>query len=468
MIFSLSTAAVASQSRTLATERLELWEQTFNRLSDALQGECRAGEHFTLSLVAEDSQFTRMNRARVRQSGQVVDGAVKLTWIANQRTCYRDLPFTGNWGEDWAAVKPALNELRQEIDQLPEDPFIVLPQRVEGSEGKSRAVYRGDLLDRDRAIAELLGPVQGLDFVGIYAAGLSVRAQSDSAGQRHWFATESFTLDYSLFDLKGQAVKGTFADRTWDSAAYKANVALAQQQLQLMDRPVKAVSKGQYRTYLAPAAMSELILMMSWSCTSEAAIRQGGSPMEQLRVGKRKLSPKFTLRENFSRGLVPQFNSDSEMAPDNLPLIERGKLVNTTINGRTAQEYDVVSNGASDSEDLRAAEVDGGDLAEADILKALDTGLYLSNLHYLNWSDRPAGRITGMTRYACFWVEQGEIVAPIHDLRFDDTLFNFWGDNLIALTQKQELVPAVDTYEHRDLGGTWTPGALIEDFTYTL
>jgi predicted Zn-dependent protease len=467
VIFSLSTPAV-SQSRTLASERLGLWEQTFHRLSDALQAECRADEHFSLSLVAEDSQFTRMNRARVRQSGEVVDGALKLNWIARQRTCYRDLPFTGNWQEDWATVKPALAELRAEIDQLPEDPFIVLPQRRSGSEASSRAVYRGELLPRDQAIAQLLGPVQGLDFVGIYAAGLAVRAQSDSAGQRHWFATESFTLDYSLFDLRGQAVKGTFADRSWEQSAYEANVTRAKQQLQLMDRPVKALPKGQYRTYLAPAAMSELILMMSWSCISEAAIRQGGSPMEQLRLGQRQLSPRLTLRENFSRGLVPQFNSDSEMAPNNLPLIERGRLVNTTINGRTAQEYGVVSNGASDSEDLRAAEVDGGDLAEAEILQALDTGLYLSNLHYLNWSDRPAGRITGMTRYACFWVEAGEIVAPIHDLRFDETLFNFWGDNLIALTAQQELVPAVDTYEHRDLGGTWTPGALIEDFTYTL
>ena len=31
------------------------------------------------------------------------------------------------------------------------------------------------------------------------------------------------------------------------------------------------------------------------------------------------------------------------------------------------------------------------------------------NLHYLNWSDNIGGRITGMTRYACFWVENGEI-----------------------------------------------------------
>ncbi len=443
---------------------LERWEKTFYRLSDALQEACAAGEAFTLALTAEDSQFTRFNQARVRQTGNVCGGTLKLTWICNQRTCSESIPFSGEWEQDWDWVQQALARLRQEVLELPEDPYLVLPQ----GQAQSRAVYLGKLLPQKRAIAELLGPVQGLDFAGIYAAGLSVRAQADSAGQRHWFATESFTLDYSLFNEQNRAVKGTFADRTWDGKAYRANVTRSREQLALLNRPIKVVSKGKYRTYLAPAAVSELILMLSWSGLSEAAIRQGGSPIEHLRTGRRALSPLFTLRENFSRGLVPQFNGDGDMAPDNLPLIAQGRLVNTPINGRTAQEYGLQSNGAIGSEDLRAAEVDAGTLDPREILQALDTGLYLSNLHYLNWSDRPAGRITGMTRYACFWVEKGEIVAPIEDLRFDDSLFNFWGDNLIALTRQQELVPAVDTYDHRDLGGTWTPGMLVEDFTYTL
>jgi predicted Zn-dependent protease len=102
------------------------------------------------------------------------------------------------------------------------------------------------------------------------------------------------------------------------------------------------------------------------------------------------------------------------------------------------------------------------------VLAELDTGLYLSNLHYLNWSDRPTARITGMTRYACFWVENGKIVAPIENLRFDETLYNCWGSNLIDLTDTAEFVPEVDTYGNRQLGGSWVPGMLIDDFTYTL
>jgi predicted Zn-dependent protease len=112
--------------------------------------------------------------------------------------------------------------------------------------------------------------------------------------------------------------------------------------------------------------------------------------------------------------------------------------------------------------------VESGNLAASEIFKALDTGLFLSNLHYLNWSDRPTARITGMTRYACFWVANGEIVAPIENLRFDESLYRCLGEKLVDLTDSQEFLPEVGTYERRSLGGTWTPGLLVDDFTYTL
>jgi predicted Zn-dependent protease len=72
-----------------------------------------------------------------------------------------------------------------------------------------------------------------------------------------------------------------------------------------------------------------------------------------------------------------------------------------------------------------------------------------------------------MTRYACFWVEGGEIVAPIKDLRFDDSLYAFLGENL-AVTDFQAFVADVDTYGGRSLGGAQVPGMLIRDFTFTL
>jgi len=440
------------------------FESTFSQVVDALLNILNADEYLTIQLVGEDSQFIRFNHARVRQTGCVTDGQMKLTLMHNQRMSFRSFPFRGEWDVDWSYAKAALDELRQEVPQLPVDPYLVLPT----GNATSRDRHQGQLLLPDSAVDEILPIVTGLDFAGIYAGGVSIRAYADSVGQRHWFATDSFALDYSIFADDGQAVKGTFAGTEWDSPSYAETLATSKRQLEKLARSPKQLPKGQYRTYFAPAAVADLVSMFSWGCVSEASLQRGGSALSALQRGDKTLSPLFTLSENFARGLVPRFNDLGEVAPVELPLIKNGSLVNTLISSRTAKEYDKTANGAASGEYLRSPEVSPGTLSSPDILPALGTGLYVSNLHYLNWSDRQNGRVTGMTRYACFWVEDGEMIAPIKDLRFDESLYRFFGENLISLTDVSEFIPEVGTYGTRDLGGTWVPGALVEGFTYTL
>jgi predicted Zn-dependent protease len=442
--------------------RLDQWEQSFEQLCTLLLESLSTGEHLSIDLAGEQSHFMRLNRAKVRQSGTVIDGEVSLRLTHRQRTATISLPFTSH-PTDCAAALDALNDLRQELPQLPEDPYIVLPQNY----GSSHEVYPGQLLSPENAPDAILPMVQGVDFTGIYASGEILRANANSAGQRHWFATETFFLDYSMIAPSEKAVKATLAGQTWDTAKFQAQIEESKTQLQALDRPVKTIEPGRYRTYLAPAAIAEMMGMFSWGGVSESSLQQGGSALAKMREGKH-LSPLFTLKENFGRGTVPRFNSQGEIAPEQVPLIVAGELVNTLVNARTAKEYGVPSNAANGSESLRAPELSTGTLRTEEILAQLDTGLYLSNLHYLNWSDRVGGRITGMTRYACFWVEQGEIVAPIQDLRFDDSLYTFFGENLEAVTEFQSFVADVDTYESRSLGGALVPGALIRDFTFTL
>jgi predicted Zn-dependent protease len=86
----------------------------------------------------------------------------------------------------------------------------------------------------------------------------------------------------------------------------------------------------------------------------------------------------------------------------------------------------------------------------------------------LNFSDRPAGRITGMTRFATFWVEGGRIVAPVGPMRFDDTIYRMLGDNLIDLTRDRELLLDSSTYGERSTASSRLPGALLRSVKFTL
>jgi predicted Zn-dependent protease len=439
-------------------------ETSFDRMLAGLLESLHSDEQFTLRLQGEVSQFTRFNHAKVRQTGIVRDGSLQLKLIYKQRSSSVEFPFTGDVEIDLPQAQAALALLRVEVPQLPIDPYLVLPT----GNAISREVHGGDLLPDPEVVPAILPVVAGLDFTGLYAAGMLIRGYADSSGQKHWFATESYTLDYSLFTSTGQAVKGTLAGSHWDTATYQAKITESKTQLTRLEQPLKTIERGKYRTYLAPAATADLLGMLSWGGISEAALQQGRSCFGALQRQEQSLSPKLTVSENFQHGLVPRFNELGEIAPANLTLIDRGRLANTLVNARTAKEYQKPANGANRGESLRSAEMSSGNLPVDRILATLDTGLYLSNLHYLNWSDRPTGRVTGMTRYACFWVEGGEIVAPIANLRFDESLYRCWGDNLMALTDTLEFIPDVDTYGSRQLGGSWVPGLVVEDFTYTL
>ena len=165
---------------------------------------------------------------------------------------------------------------------------------------------------------------------------------------------------------------------------------------------------------------------------------------------------------------MPKFNSNGEIAPESLPLISNGELKNTLVSSRSANEYGVESNNAESGEYMRSPKMAAGSLNQSDVVDEMGKGLYLSNIHYLNWSDRLGGRITGMTRYACFYVENGEIVAPIENMRFDDTIYNIFGKELENSTKNLHLIPNVGTYDGRNLGGTFCPGILLNSFSLTL
>ncbi len=103
---------------------------------------------------------------------------------------------------------------------------------------------------------------------------------------------------------------------------------------------------------------------------------------------------------------------------------------------RSAREYGLPTNGANAGESPDSLSLAAGSLDIDDALRALDTGLLVSDLWYLNYSDRAACRMTGMTRFACFWVEGGKLVEPLQVMRFDDSFLRMFGNGLLGLTRQ--------------------------------
>jgi predicted Zn-dependent protease len=76
--------------------------------------------------------------------------------------------------------------------------------------------------------------------------------------------------------------------------------------------------------------------------------------------------------------------------------------------------------------------------------------------------------MTGMTRFATFWVQNGKIQGPVNVMRFDESLYRMLGENLLGLTDGSEMLLSSSTYDSRSTHSLRLPGALIDRFAFTL
>lgn len=435
----------------------------FEALVEWLRGALADGEDFALGYSAESSEFIRFNQARVRQAGQVQQASLRLQLIRDGRHAELQLSLGGTLREDRQRLADALRQLRQLLPLLAADPYLQFNRDA----WHSRVVQLEPLPDSAALVEQIGRDVGDLDLVGFYAAGPLSRGFASSVGAFGWHQASSFNFDWSLFHTNGQALKAQYAGQVWDAQALTRRLAQGREQLAHLGRPVRTLQPGAYRAYLAPAAMQEILELLGWGGFSARALADKDSPLQRLHSGEARLSPCLHLQEQVSGALTPGFSSEGYPRHD-LELIRAGQPGAQLVSARSAAEYGLPANGASPWESPESLAMAGGELAQDEVLARLGSGLYIGNLWYLNYSDRPAARITGMTRFACFWVEDGRIQAPLASMRFDDSLYRLLGSQLEALTRERELSLSTRTYHERHNGSTLLPGALLGQLSLTL
>ena len=156
--------------------------------------------------------------------------------------------------------------------------------------------------------------------------------------------------------------------------------------------------------FLSPSAVAELLNIFCWGAFSRRTMEEKRSALQLLFEDKKQLNSKVSLVENTQAGIGPFFNASGYNRPPRTCMINEGRGEQLLISPRTAKQYGVNTNGADEDESPLSLHMAPGDLQASSILGQLGEGIYINNLWYLNYSDRLAGRITGMTRFGCFWV----------------------------------------------------------------
>ena len=153
----------------------------------------------------------------------------------------------------------ALTELREELPPTcRRDPYLVLPS----GDATSRDVYSGQLLSPDEVVPALLPRFRGL------RRRWTLRRGYLHPRLRRLCRTAPLVRDRNLppsttpSSLKaGQAVKGTYAGRRVGCRHLQRPNSPSSKRLlaQMGEQPRKALERGQYRTFLAPSAVADLV-----------------------------------------------------------------------------------------------------------------------------------------------------------------------------------------------------------------
>jgi predicted Zn-dependent protease len=424
----------------------------------------RGAEVLTASFSGEDSDFVRFNGGSVRQAGSVRQRQLTIDLIEGRRHCAAASQLSGDAELDRARLATLVEDLRERRRLVPDDPYLLYATDAPSTERFEPA----ELPEPEAAVADVRAAGTGRDLVGIYAAGVSYSGFASSLGQRNWYEAATFNLDWSFYLRADKAAKNLYAGVRWDDDAFARKVEWSARQLDALRRDPIELRPGDYRTYLAPAAVKELMDMLAWGGFGLKAHRTRQTPLLRMVTDGASFAPEVRISEATGAGVAPNFQEQGFLRPDEVVLIDGGRYADWLVSPRSAQEFGVPTNGASPEEAPASLAMAPGSVPAAEVVQRLGTGLYVGNLWYLNFSDRSACRTTGMTRFATFWVQDGEIVAPVNVLRFDDTAFHLLGDRLVGLTDEAEVLLDPGSYHRRSTDSTTLPGALVEAMAFTL
>lgn len=434
----------------------------FFSLTERLNSELTGTEVLFCTLDGETSEFVRLNNNRIRQAGTVRSAGLGLCLIDGSKQADGACDLMGDAGQDLDRARSLLGRLRERIPHLPDDPYLNYSTEPTGSDRRVGEAAP----DAREAVAGLIGAAEGLDLVGIWASGEILTGLASSLGHRHLHRSASFNLDWSGYLDSGKAVKASYSGFQWDEQALALKLAAMRQGLASLSRPARPIAPGRYRAYLAPAAVQELMDMLAWGGFDLKSHRTRQTPLLKLVRGERSLDPRVSIREEHARGLAPGFTAEGFVKPGAVPLIEAGRYGQCLADARSAREYGEAVNAASGYPESLG--LDPGEIPRSEVLARLGTGLYIGNLWYCNWSDPNECRVTGMTRFGTYWVERGEIVAPVEAMRFDDSLYHLLGDRLEGLTAERDLILSEQTYDGRSTDSQLLPGVLVSGIELAL
>ena len=271
----------------------------------------------------------------------------------------------------------------------------------------------------------------GLRPAGMIQTGGRARVLVNSAGRAVAGSTSQASLSLTASGDSGAGIGSVHRSSVEDldtAAAIERAVDKARRSQDPRELP-----PGDYPVVLEPLAVASALLFASYRGFGAREVAEGESFLCG-REGQRVLASELSIRDDHAHLLAPGLPFDGEGSPRQIvSLVEDGVLRDPVTDTRYAAKLGLPCSGHAGAQPSSSGPkpehlvVESGAADRRALLRSIDRGLLVSQLHYTNLIDPRDLKLTGMTRNGTFWVEDGEIRHAVHDLRFTDSLVRFLG-----------------------------------------
>jgi PmbA protein len=431
----------------------------------------RAGDAALATVASERSILLRFARSHPTQSTAVEDATISITVL---RDGHVGSASTNRDDDESLATCARAAEAAAESAARTRGsgsyPGFPAPAPIKPHHGFDRATAELDPAAGGRALATAFEVAEqhGVEAHGTWSLGDVETAIASSTGiaaldrvTDAFMKTTCIAPDGRSGWANRSAVRLADLDprATAEAAAVRATGAFAKR------RDVVKVEPGEYRVVLAPAAIAEMLDWLAMSAFNGLAHAEGRGALVG-RLGTRVVAPSINLSDSprYPRTLPRAF--DAEGVPkEPLPLIQDGVALNVAHDTRSAALVEgahSTGHGLSPGGSSFGAMpwnmvlVGGGAAGEAELCAPIERGVYVTRLWYTNAIRPNETLITGVTRDGTFLIEDGQIAAPLEDLRLTDSVLRVL-ETTEELTRDHILWNEGEFYGRRFANGTVAP-----------
>ena len=223
-------------------------------------------------------------------------------------------------------------------------------------------------------------------------------------------------------------------------------------------RQPREITPGVYPVIFSGAALADLLIWVIFNLDARAADEgrsfmsrtdETGKPVGN-RVGEQMFSPLVQVQRYPGHPLLQLGTfSHSGLSNNYLELIKDG-VPQTLFYSR----YWAAQQGKQPTGDMLPIVMQGSEKSLADLIAQTERAVLVNRSWYVRYVNPRILEVTGMTRDGTFWIEDGKIVYPIKNLRFNQVLPDMLRD--------VDAVSKVERY-----GNSVLPGVRVKAFNFS-